>query len=71
MLIYIVYIKSGRADEQRWSPDPSWYARWSRLTGAILWPVPRRRVMSGPECGFCELTKDDCLGRIDAGVTAA
>ena len=45
VLIHIVYIKSGRANEQRWSPDPSWYARWSRLTGALPWARARAQVI--------------------------
>ena len=70
--IHIVYIKPGRADKQGESPDPSWYARWSRLKSAqSRGPVPPRRVPSGPECGFCELTKAAIPERIDAGVTAA
>ena len=44
-LIHIVYIMTGRADEQRWSHDPSWYARWSRLTGAIPWARARAQVI--------------------------
>ena len=37
----------------------------------MISPVPPRRVPSGAECGFCELTKGDCSERVDAGVDAA
>ena len=53
------------------SVDDAFEARVADFMQKMTAPVPPRRVPSGPECGFCELTKADCPERIDAGATAA
>ena len=47
------------------SVDDAFEARLVDFMQKMTSPVPPRRVPSGPECGFCELTDADCPEKIE------
>ena len=47
------------------SVDDAFAARLTEFMQKMTAPVPPRRVPSGPECGFCELTCADCPEKIE------
>ena len=67
----VVYKDGHQIDIPAESIDDAFEERVADFMQKMTAPVPPRRVPSGPECGFCELTKADCPERIDAGVNAA
>ena len=67
----VVYPGGRHVDIPAESVDDAFEARLAEFMQKMTAPVPPRRVPSGPECRFCELTKADCPERIDAGATAA
>ena len=67
----VVYPGGHQVDIPAESVDDAFAARLADFMQKMTAPVPPRRVPSGPECRFCELTKADCPERIDAGVNAA
>ena len=48
------------------SVDDAFAVRLTEFMQKMTSSVPPRRVPSGPECGFCELTKGDCSERVEA-----
>ena len=67
----VVYPGGRQVDIPAESVDAAFAARVADFMQKMTAPVPPRRVPSGPECGFCELTKGDCSERITAGEDAA
>ncbi len=50
------------------SVDDAFVARLADFMQKMTSDMPPRRVPSGPECGFCELTKGDCPERMNSGL---
>ena len=67
----VVYKDGHQVDIPAESVDDAFAARVADFMQKMTAPVPPRRVPSGPECRFCELTKADCPERITAGEDAA
>ena len=67
----VVYKDGHQVDIPAESVDDAFEARLTDFMQKMTAPVPPRRVPSGPECRFCELTKADCPERVDADVPAA
>ena len=62
----VVYRDGHRVDIPAESVDDAFEARLTDFMQKMTAPVPPRRVPSGPECRFCELTKGDCPERMDS-----
>ena len=67
----VVYKDGHHVDIPAESVDGAFAARVADFMQKMAAPVPPRRVPSGPECRFCELTKADCPERIAADMDAA
>ena len=67
----VVYPGGRQVDIPAESVDDAFEASVADFMQKMTAPVPPRRVPSGPECRFCELTKGDCPERIDTGASAA
>ena len=50
------------------SVDDAFVSRLAEFMRKMTSDMPPRRVPSGPECGFCELTKADCSDRMEPGL---
>ena len=64
----VVYPGGRQVDIPAESVDDAFEARVADFMQKMTAPVPPRRVPSGPECGFCELTRGDCPERLDSAV---
>ena len=67
-----VFYKHGhQVDIPAESVDGAFAARVADFMQKMTAPMPPRRVPSGPECGFCELTSADCPEHIDVAANTA
>ena len=62
----VVYAGGHQVNIPTASVDDAFEARLVDFMQKMTSPVPPRRVPSGPECGFCELTDADCPERVEA-----
>ena len=67
----VVYPGGHQVDIPAESVDDASEARPTDFMQNMTAPVPPKRVPSGPECGYCDLTMVDCTERVDADVSAA
>ena len=61
----VVYAGGHQMNIPAESVDDAFAARLTEFMQKMTAPVPPRRVPSGPECGFCELTDADCPEKIE------
>ena len=64
----VVYKDGHQVDVPADSIDDAFVARVADFMQKMNSDMPSRRVASLAECGFCELTKDDCPDRMNSGV---